>query len=85
MGDSANAPDANKAGLEITVSDPVKQGEGLSSFISYKVHVRCAAPPAGRRLLTRPPAHAENRPRRLESKPAPCCAWLLPLGRPRAR
>jgi len=34
------ADDATKKGLEITVSDPVKQGEGLSAFVSYKVHVR---------------------------------------------
>jgi sorting nexin-1/2 len=31
---------SEKRGLEISVSDPVKQGEGLNAFVSYKIHTK---------------------------------------------
>ena len=37
---SSNNNNNNRINLEITVSDPQKQGEGIGSFVSYKIRTR---------------------------------------------
>ncbi|KAF8058870.1 SNX1 [Scenedesmus sp. PABB004] len=40
----AAAPAAGPSAFEITVADPVKQGEGVSAYVSYKVRTRTSLP-----------------------------------------
>ena len=38
------APDTTRTVLQITVSDPVKLGEGMHAYISYKINTKTDDP-----------------------------------------